>query len=84
MISHSLVAAILAGADDVDEAQVAAARRKAELDGKLRAMIREIAWQVVLLVLFTWVVIGSLDSNVFHQNDDIRNAFIEDADVRVK
>ena len=67
---------------DVDEAEVAEARRKGDLDDKLRAMLREIAWQVVLLVLFTWVVIGSLDSNVFYQNDDIRNAFIEDADVR--
>ena len=84
MLSLISGAAILAGADDVDEAQVAEARRKAELDSKLRAMLREIAWQVVLLVLFTWVVIGSLDSNVFYQNDDIRNVFIEDADVREK
>ena len=76
------VIAILIGVRDVDEAEVAEARRKGDLDDKLRAMLREIAWQVVLLVLFTWVVIGSLDSNVFYQNGDIRNAFIEDADVR--
>ena len=44
-------------------------------------MFREIVWQVVMVVLFTWVIVGPLDSNVYHQNQDIRNAFVADAEV---
>ena len=72
---------ILKGSDDVDKAKVANARKTRENDVKLRAMLREIVWQLVMFVLFTWVIVGALDSNVYHQNQDIRNAFIEDAEV---
>ena len=44
-------------------------------------MLREIVWQVVTFVLFTWVIVGALDSNVYHQNQDIRNAFVAGAEV---
>ena len=44
-------------------------------------MLREIVWQLVMFVLFTWVIVGPLDLNVYHQNQDIRNAFVADAKV---
>ena len=72
---------ILKGSDDVDDAKVAKARKTRENDRKLRAMLREIVWQVVMFVLFTWVIVGPVDSNVYHQNQDLRNAFVEDAQV---
>ena len=75
--------AILTSSDAVDDAKVAEARKTRYLDNKVRAMLREIVWQVVMFVLFTWVIVGPVDSNVYHQNQDIRNAFIEDAEVHV-
>ena len=66
---------------DVDDTAVASARRKHRLDAQLRAMFREIIWQVIMLVLFTWVIVGPLDANVYHQNQDVRNSFIIDAEV---
>ena len=72
---------ILKGSDDVDDAKVANARKTRENDSKLRAMLREIVWQLVMFVLFTWVIVGALDSNVYHQNQDIRNAFVAGAEV---
>ena len=60
---------------------MASARKTRENDGKLRAMLREIVWQIVTFVLFTWVIVGPLDSNVYHQSQDIRNAFVADAEV---
>ena len=67
---------------DVDDTAVASARRKHRLDAQLRAMFREIIWQVIMLVLFTWVIVGPLDANVYHQNQDVRNSFIIDAEVQ--
>ena len=72
----------MAGADDVDQQKIEAARRKRDLDAKFRGMIREIAWQMIMLVLFTWVIVGSLDANVDYQNQDIKSAFIDDAEVQ--
>ena len=72
---------ILKGSDDVDGAKVANARNTRENDDRLRAMLREIVWQLVMFVLFTWVIVGPVDPNVYHQNQDIRNAFVQDAEV---
>ena len=74
---------ILTSSADVDVAKVESAQKTRYLDNKVRAMLREIVWQVIMFVLFTWVIVGPLDSNVYHQNQDIRNAFIEDAEVHV-
>ena len=74
---------ILTSSAEVDADKVAEARKTRYLDNKVRAMLREIVWQLVMFVLFTWVIVGPLDSNVYHQNQDIRNAFIEDAEVHV-
>ena len=75
--------AILTSNDEVDVAKVESAQKTRYLDNKVRAMLREIVWQFVMFVLFTWVIVGPVDSNVYHQNQDIRNAFIEDAEVHV-
>ena len=75
--------AILTNNDEVDVAKVESAQKTRYLDNKVRAMLREIVWQMVMFVLFTWVIVGPVDSNVYHQNQDIRNAFIEDAEVHV-
>ena len=72
---------ILRGNNDVDADKVASARKARENDDKLRAMLREIVWQVVMFVLFTWVIVGPVDSNVYHQNQDIRHAFVADVEV---
>ena len=72
---------ILTSSAEVDVAKVESAQKTRYLDNKVRAMLREIVWQVIMFVLFTWVIVGPLDSNVYYQNQDIRNAFIEDAEV---
>ena len=77
------IQAILTSNNEVDVAKVESAQKTRYLDNKVRAMLREIVWQLVMFVLFTWVIVGPVDSNVYHQNQDIRNAFIEDAEVHV-
>ena len=74
-------AVILAGAVDADRKRIEAARRKRDLGAKFRGMIHEIVWQIIMLALFTLVIVGSLDANVYYQNQDIRSAFIDDAEV---
>ena len=58
-----------------DPIVVREAQRARKLDGKLRTMIRESLWQLILLVLVWWVVSGSRDFLVFYQNNDIMNTY---------
>ena len=76
------VAAILRETSAADERKVREARRRQELDAKLKGMIREIVWQFVLLCVILWVIVGGRDSNVFQQNEDIKNVFLEEYEVR--
>ena len=56
--AHARVAAILRETSAADERKVREARRRQELDRKLKGMIREIVWQFVLLCVIplweTW------------------------------
>ena len=64
-----------------DEKKVREARRRRELDRKFKGMLREIVWQFILLCLILWVIVGGRDANVFYQNQDIKNVFLEDYEV---
>ena len=77
----ALIAAILVTSRDVDTSHIEAARKRRRVDIKFRSMVREILWQLIMLVLFSWVVAGAVDSNVYYQNQDIRNTFIADTEV---
>jgi len=57
----------------VDE--ITEAKRKAEMDAKMRTMIREILFYVVLLFLLLVVINGQQDSNAFLQNHSIASLF---------
>ena len=65
-----------------DPDAVREAQRARKLDGKLRTMIRESLWQLILLSLVSWVVSGSRDFLVFYQNNDIMNTY--GAEVRIR
>ena len=58
--------------------EVAEAKKNRELERKFQMMVREIFWQVVLLALMLWVVVGNQDGNVYYQNEHLRNLFVED------
>ena len=65
-----------------DERKVRKARRRRELDLKFKGMLREIVWQLIFLALILWVIVGGRDSNVFQQNQDIKNVFLDEYEVR--
>ena len=52
-----------------------AARKRSEIDKKMRVMLREIAYFLIFLLLLVYVCTGNQDKNVFYQNQDLRNAF---------
>ena len=43
-------------------------------------MIRDIVWQILYLIILLWVVIGNQDTNVYCQNQDLRNRFASDVE----
>ena len=51
--------------------EVAEAKKNRELERKFQMMVREIFWQVVLLALMLWVVVGNQDGNVYYQNEHL-------------
>jgi len=56
--------------DEMDEA-----KHKADMDDKMKAMIREILFYSVLLFLLLVVINGQQDSNSFRQNRSIALLF---------
>ena len=65
-----------------DPDAVREAQRARKLDGKLRTMIRESLWQIILLSLVSWVVSGSRDFLVFYQNNDLMNTYGAEVSIR--
>ena len=65
-----------------DPEAVREAQRARKLDGKLRTMIRESLWQIILLSLVSWVVSGSRDFLVFYQNNDLMNTYGAEVSIR--
>jgi len=65
---------------------MAEAKHKADMDDKMKAMIREILFYVVLLFLLLIVINGQHDTNSFLQNTNIANLFKKnlDKDVSMK
>jgi len=66
--------------------EMAEAKHKADMDDKMKAMIREILFYVVLLFLLLIVINGQHDTNSFLQNTNIANLFKKnlDKDVSMK
>ena len=65
-----------------DPKTVREAQRARKLDGKLRTMIRESLWQIILLSLVSWVISGSRDFLVFYQNNDLMNTYGAEVSIR--
>ena len=78
MMTHHL-AAILETSSAIDKQRVDEARHRRDLDLKFKAMLREVIWQLIMLLLFTWVTVGGLDDHVFYQNQDIKNVFVHNS-----
>ena len=60
----------------VDE--VKEVKKRGTLDHKMRTMIREILWQLILLVLILWVAVGNRDGNVYLQNAHLKHVFVNE------
>ena len=58
--------------------EVAEAKKTAVLERKFSLMVREVLWQLVLLALMLWVVVGNQDGNVYYQNRHLKNIFVND------
>ena len=58
--------------------EVAQAQKRGQLDKKFKQMIKEVLWQLILLALMLWVVMGNQDGNVYYQNQHIRHLFVDD------
>ena len=58
--------------------EVAEAKKTAVLERKFQLMVREVLWQLVLLALMLWVVVGNQDGNVYYQNRHLKNIFVND------
>ena len=57
--------------------EMAEAKHKADMDDKMKTMIREILFYVVLLFLLLLVVNGQQDTNSYRQNVNIISVFSE-------
>ena len=55
--------------------EIAEARRKKEIDTKMSNMLREMALQIIFILLLMVVITGNQDTNSFLQNQDLRNTF---------
>ena len=67
-----------AAEDDSDymtEDEMAEAKHKADMDNKMKAMIREILFYAVLLFLLLIVINGQQDANSYRQNANIIATF---------
>ena len=68
----------------LSEDEIAEMKRKKEINEKMSAMLRQMSWQIIFLILLVFVINGNQDTNVFLQNQDLRNTFQGDLDsVRV-
>ena len=57
--------------------EVVEAKKRARLERKFQTMVREVLWQLVLLGLMLWVVVGNQDGNVFYQNQHLKHLFVD-------
>jgi len=55
--------------------EMAEAKHKADMDDKMKAMIREILFYAVLLFLLLIVINGQHDTNSYRQNNNIASLF---------
>ena len=58
--------------------EIQEAKKQSELDRKLRTMIREVLWQLILLALMLWVAVGNRDVNVYLQNAHLKHIFVDE------
>ena len=58
--------------------EIEQAKKRGVLERKFQLMIREVLWQLILLGLMLWVVVGNQDGNIYYQNQHLKNVFVED------
>jgi len=63
--------------------EMAEAKHKAEMDDKMKAMIREILFYALLLFLLLIVINGQQDTNSYRQNANIISTFEDKLDSDV-
>jgi len=63
--------------------EMAEAKHKADMDDKMKAMIREILFYAVLLLLLLVVINGQQDSDSFRQNSSVAALFSKNLNIPV-
>ena len=62
---------------ELTKQEVEEAKMRGKLDRKLRQMVREVLWQLILLALMLWVAVGNRDGNVYLQNAHLKHVFVD-------
>ena len=52
-------------------------QKKKEMGIKMSNLLRQLAWQIIFLLLIIFVCDGNQDNNVYWQNQDLRNTFLQ-------
>ena len=73
------ISALEAKPAELTAAELEEVKKRGTLDRKLRTMIREILWQLILLALMLWVATGNRDGNVYLQNAHLKHVFVDEA-----
>ena len=72
------VLALEAKPAELTKAEMEEVKKRGTLDRKLRTMIREILWQLILLALMLWVATGNRDGNMYLQNAHLKHIFVDE------
>ena len=67
-----------ANSAELSAQEVQQLKKKSLLDRKLRTMIHEVLWQLILLALMLWVAVGNRDSSVCLQNAHLKHLFVDE------
>ena len=59
------------------EDEIAELKHKAEIDNKMKSMIREVLFYLLFIILLLIVVDGQQDTNSYLQDNDIINLFTQ-------
>ena len=70
--------ALEAKSAELSKQELDEAKKRGSLDRKLRTMIREVLWQLILLALMLWVAVGNRDGNVYLQNAHLKHIFVDE------
>ena len=58
--------------------ELRAVHRKNDLDRKGRIMLREVLWQVILVLLMAWVIAGNQSAEFHQQNQHLTQFYMDE------